>query len=158
MNANDFAAINTMIQQDLATSRQLLALLEKETESTQNRDYQALAQLLEEKVPLLDQLKKNAHTRSEWLSSLGKSNPQQEWLQLLSNADNQSLSQQWQEIQSTIEHCQHINSINGKLISRGAKAHSRLLDIMRGNLHQANVYNAKGIKYSTALSGKVTQA
>ena len=158
MNANDFTEIHNMIQRDLATSRQLLALLEKETESTQSRDYVSLSKLLEEKTPLLEQLKQNAQIRSEWLASIGKKTNDRGWQELLSYIGEKNLSQQWQEVRSTIEQCQKINTINGNLISRGVTSHSRLLDIMRGNIHQANLYNAKGIKHSTASSGSVTQA
>ena len=158
MSAKDFVNIHTMIQQDLTTCRQLLSLLEKETESTQNRDYSSLARLVEQKIPLLEQLKENAHTRCKWLISMGKNTDEEGWLLLLKSTNNQHLHTQWNEIKKTIEHCQRINNINGKLIMRGAKTHSRLLNIMRGNTHQANVYTAKGVKYATTSLGRVTQA
>ena len=115
-------------------------------------------QLLEEKTPLLEQLKKNAKVRSEWLSSIGKQADEKNWSQLLKAINNQNLSQQWQEVKSTVEHCQKINNINGRLINRGVTSHTRLLQIMRGNIHQSDIYDAKGSKYSTATSGQVTQA
>ncbi|MGH1486197.1 MAG: flagella synthesis protein FlgN [Cellvibrionaceae bacterium] len=158
MNAKNFTEIHNMIKQDLASSRQLLALLEEETESTKSRDYMSLSRLLEEKTPLLEQLKKNAQTRSEWLTSIGKQADEKNWALLLNALNNQNLSQQWQEVKTTVEHCQKINTINGKLINRGVTSHTRLLQIMRGNTHQADLYDAKGTKHSTALSGRVTQA
>lgn len=158
MNAQSFSEIHTMIQQDLATSRQLLALLEEETESTQTRNYDTLARLLGDKTPLLQQLQKNAQTRSEWLASLGKVSDEKSWGQVLHQISNEDLSQQWQEVKATVEQCQRINNLNGKLINRGLTSHTRLLQIMRGNIHQSDLYDAKGSKHSAVQAYNVTQA
>jgi len=158
MNAKKLRDIHAMIQQDLATSRQLLALLEQENSSTQERDYVNMSQLLKEKAPLLEQLKVNAQQRSDWLLSLDCTPNEDNWKKLLQSLNNSEIQQQWQDIKNTIEHCQKINNVNGKLISRGALSHERLLHLMRGNTHQADIYDARGSKHSTGLSGTVTQA
>ena len=158
MNSEQLQKINSMVQQDLATSRQLLALLEEETSATKDRNYATLSQCLEEKTPLLEQLQNNAQTRSEWLKAMGKKTDEQGWLSLVNSSQEKTLQQQWQEVKKTIEHCQRINSINGKLINRGLTSHSRLLQIMRGNMAPTDLYDARGERRSTSLSGNVTQA
>lgn len=158
MNAKELHEIHNMIQQDLATSRQLLALLEKESDSTQSRDYLSMSQLLKEKTPLLEQLKLNAQQRSSWLSSLQCTPNEENWNKLLHSLKQPEIQQQWQEVKNTIEHCQEINNVNGKLISRGVKSHEHLLQLMRGNTQQADTYDARGSKHATSFSGTFTQA
>lgn len=158
MNEKKLNEIHAMIQQDLATSRQLLALLEQEKDSTQSRNYASMSQLLKEKAPLLERLKLNAQQRSAWLASLECTPDEQNWKKLLQSLGNPSLQEQWQDVKNTIERCQEINNVNGKLISRGAQTHERLLHLMRGNSQQADIYDARGSKHSTGFSGTLTQA
>ncbi len=158
MTTQDLNEIHTMINQDLATSRQLLALLEQEIDSTKSRDYEKMGQLLKEKTPLLEQLKQNAQTRSQWLISLNRSSNETSWAALLESFNDENLQKQWQEVKTTVEHCQKINEDNGKLVNRGVNSHQRLLQIMRGNIQQADIYNAKGSKQSSHFGGTVTQA
>ncbi|MEO0443568.1 MAG: flagellar protein FlgN [Pseudomonadota bacterium] len=158
MSTKQLNDIHTMIQDDLATSRQLLALLEAETQSTETRDYPSLSRLLEQKVPLLERLKKNAACRSQWLRSMNQAATEENWASLLSSLNDQGLEQQWQVLKTTIEHCQTSNETNGKLINRGLNSHTQLLNIMRGNGNSANLYNAKGSTTSMHLSGAMAKA
>ncbi len=153
-----FQDIHNMIEQDLATSRQLLALLKQESESTQARDYVSMSRLLKEKTPLLEQLKLNAQQRSNWLTSLNCTPNESNWTKLLQSLNNMDIQKQWQDVKNTIEHCQNINNVNGKLISRGVKSHERLLQVMCGKTQQADIYDAKGSKHSTTYSGTVAKA
>ena len=158
MDSKYLSTIHAMIEQDLATSRQLLALLEKETDSTQARDYAAMSELLKQKTPLLDGLKKNAQIRSKLLLSTNQAANEKNWSLLLESFNDDSVKQTWREVKTTIEHCKVINNVNGKLINRGVQSHMALLQIMRGNTAQADIYDAKGTKRSTNYSGRLTQA
>jgi flagella synthesis protein FlgN len=158
MNSKYLTTVHAMIEQDLATSRQLLALLERETDSTEARDYKAMSELLKEKTPLLDGLKKNAQMRSKLLLSSNQAANEKNWSLLLDSFNNDSVKQTWQEVKTTIEHCKSINNVNGKLINRGIQSHNKLLQLMRGNTLQADIYDAKGTKRSNNYSGMLTQA
>jgi flagella synthesis protein FlgN len=158
MNSKYLTTVHAMIEQDLATSRQLLALLERETDSTEARDYKAMSELLKEKTPLLDGLKKNAQMRSKLLLSSNQAANEKNWSLLLDSFNNDSVKQTWQEVKTTIEHCKSINNVNGKLINRGIQSHNKLLHLMRGNTLQADIYDAKGTKRSNNYSGMLTQA
>ncbi len=158
MNAKYLSTIHTMIEQDLATSRQLLALLERETDSTQERDYAAMSELLKEKTPLLDNLKKNAQIRSKLLLSSNQTANEKNWSLLLDSFNDHKVKESWQEVQTTISRCKDINNINGKLINRGVQSHSKLLQLMRGNTQQADIYDAKGSKRTSSYSGMLTHA
>jgi flagellar biosynthesis/type III secretory pathway chaperone len=77
---------------------------------------------------------------------------------LLDSFNDDGVKETWQEVKTTIEHCKIINNVNGKLINRVVQAHNELLQIMRGNTQQADIYDAKGAKRSTKYSGMLTQA
>ena len=158
MDSKYLSTVQAMIEQDLATSRQLLALLEKETDSTQARDFAAMSELLKEKTPLLDGLKKNAQIRSQLLLASNQAANEKNWSLLLESFNDDNVKQTWQEVKTTIEHCKTINNVNGKLINRGVQSHMALLQIMRGNTQQSDLYDAKGAKRSTNYSGMLTQA
>ena len=158
MDSKYLSTIHAMIEQDLATSRQLLALLEKETSSTQARDFVGMSELLREKTPLLDGLKKNAQIRSKLLLSTNQAANEKNWSLLLESFNDEKVKQTWQDVKTTIEHCKTINNVNGKLINRGVQSHMALLQIMRGSSQQADIYDAKGAKRSTNYSGMLTQA
>jgi flagella synthesis protein FlgN len=158
MNSKYLTTVHAMIEQDLATSRQLLAILEKETDSTQARDYAAMSELLKEKTPLLDGLKKNAQLRSQLLLSSNQAANEKNWSLLLESFNDNGVKETWQQVKTTIEHCKTINSVNGKLINRGVQSHNALLQIMRGNTQQADIYDAKGAKRSNNYSAMLTQA
>ena len=149
--------INAMIQQDLATSRQLLALLQEESESTQSRDYVAMAMQLKAKTTLLEQLKHNAQKRADWLRNLNQEANDANWQRCLQALKQPQLQQQWLEVKSTVEHCQRVNEMNGKLINRKVSVNRKLLDILRGNQPSANLYNAKGTTRASSYRHSVTQ-
>jgi flagella synthesis protein FlgN len=117
-----------------------------------------MSELLKEKTPLLDGLKKNAQIRSKLLLSSNQAANEKNWSLLLESFNDDSVKQTWQEVKTTIEHCKTINNVNGKLINRGVQSHMALLQIMRGNTQQADIYDAKGVKRSTNYSGMLTQA
>ena len=153
MSQPSYTTISTMINDDLATSRQLLALLEQESSAMQSRNFDLLAQLVEDKTLLLQQLRHSAETRSRWLSTMATSNEEQTWLQWLETLDQPALKTQWQQIKQTIEHCQAVNEMNGKVIHRGIRCHEQLLRLMRGNTTNVGLYNACGEQQSAAHSG-----
>ena len=158
MNPQILNEIIVMVQEDLATSRQLLSLLEEESSATQTLNYTIMSKCLRDKAPLLEKLQQNANKRSKWLISHNQQPNETAWLAYINTSGNLDLQKEWNKLKITLEHCQSINTTNGKLVNRGLNSHSRLLKIIRGNVSQADLYNAKGNKLSTNLSGKVAQA
>lgn len=137
-------AITEMVNQDLECSRQLLALLEQEAAAVQSRNFDILQHLVDQKSLLMKQLKDHAETRSQWLKMLNQPANDSHWLKLIQQYKESGLEDQWLSLKETIEQCQMINEINGKVIQRGIKCHEQLLKLMRGNTSQTDLYNAKG--------------
>ncbi|MBX2807192.1 MAG: flagellar protein FlgN [Cellvibrionaceae bacterium] len=158
MNTTDYDAVYAMMNEDLASSRQLLALLEQETAAVETRNFDILQHLIEQKMLLINHLQKNAQQRSAWLNAANKPADEAHWLEFLSTLDRSNIRKQWQDIQQTVAHCQAINDINGKVVQRGIQCHEQLLRLMRGNVQQENLYNAKGKTQSTGYSPSFVQA
>ncbi len=158
MTTYDIDTIQTMIDKDLSISRKLLELLKQETPSIQNKDYDSVKKILLDKAPLLDQLKKHADIRKQWLLSLYKVADENHWKDFLSSFNNNDIEKQWKEVNSNIEECKTINESNGILISRGQKTYSQLLTMLRGGVQDAELYTAKGQKKGARMYNSVAKA
>lgn len=140
--------IETMIADDLDRGRQLLALLKQENTAVKQRSFDLIQQLLDEKTPLMEQLKSNGQKRNNWLSSVKKSHPNADWPFILKQLSLEHLSETWAEAKKIMEECQTINIMNGQLLHRGIKCNERLLGILQGNHQNDTLYNAKGMQRS----------
>jgi|GEM_PF-1868190 len=136
--------IQQMINNDLETSQRLLQLLKKETPSIKKRDYASIKQILLDKAPLLDQLKKHTEIRKEWLLSLYKVADENHWNTFLASLNIPDLERQWEDLHQNITECKAINDANGIMINRGKKTYSQLLHLLKGGGTQTTLYNEKG--------------
>ncbi|ODS23806.1 hypothetical protein AB835_07025 [Candidatus Endobugula sertula] len=150
--------IKDMIQKDLNISQQLLTLLKKETPLIQHHDYQAIKHILLDKAPLLDQLKRHADLRKEWLLSLYKVADKHHWNTFLASFNTPEIEAQWAKINENIAKCKALNETNGIMINRGQKTYSQLLQLLKGGSQSTELYNAKGGKQSNSYSCQVTKA
>jgi len=146
--------IETMLEDDLRHGRQLLALLEQETQAVKKRNYELIEQLLAEKTPLMEQLKSHALKRQRWLASVKKSHKDADWYFILKQIKLEHLSDQWQEAKVIMTQCQDINNVNGQLLHRGLKCNERILNILQGNTENDKLYNAKGLQGNQAQAIK----
>ena len=138
--------IETMLEDDLSRGRQLLALLEQETLAVKKRNYALLEQLLNEKTPLMAQLKTNALKREAWLASVKKTHKDADWHFILKQIKLEHLAGKWEEAKVIMTQCQDVNTTNGQLIHRGLKCNKRILNILQGNIEDEKLYNAKGLQ------------
>lgn len=150
--------IREMISKDLSTSEQLLNLLERETPSIRERNYDAVKDILLNKAPLLDQLKKHADLRKEWLLSLYKVADENHWKTFISSFNDPEILKQWEAINDNIKRCKDINETNGVIITRGRKTYTELLRILKGDTQQGDLYTAKGNRQASAYSCTYTKA
>ncbi len=146
-------AICDLVDQDLTTGLALLHLLEKEQEALQERDNECLRELLEEKTSLLNTLDAGALQRSEILTDLKQPTDKFAWESLIDALGNKDLKERWQSLKETINQCQQLNDVNGKIIARRQQTVQSLLQIIRGEDARQNLYSQSGSTYSTGLGG-----
>ncbi len=137
-------AIESLLQQDLQTVRELNELLLQEREALKGRDYQQQSHLIEEKNRRLNLLDANRQKRERLLSTLEQPITKAAWEQLIKNAENPQLQQLWRSLQEAFAECQEANQVNGKMIGRSRQIFGRLLSIVRGQVETPELYNQKG--------------
>jgi len=140
--------IEVMLKDDLQRGRQLFALLEQETIAVKQRNFVLIENLLNEKTPLMAQLKTNGLKRQQWLDSVKKTHPKADWSYILEQLHLEHLSLEWAQVKEVMRQCQEINTINGQLLHRGINSNERLLKILQGNTQDDELYNAKGLQRS----------
>ncbi len=150
--------VKTMINKDYDISQKLLAILNNETASIRERDFEAVKSILLNKASLLDQLKNHADIRKQWLISLHKVADEENWQQLIQSFDNPEVVETWSKVNQTIKDCQSINNVNGVLISRSQKTHGRLIHLLKGNSPSNELYNANGNKQASRAYSTVAKA
>jgi flagellar biosynthesis/type III secretory pathway chaperone len=158
MNDYNLEAIQIMVAKDQLISQQLLNLLNSETTSIKDRNYESVKSILLDKVPLLDQLQKHADLRKQWLLSLYKVANENNWRNFIASFKSPEIHQQWEAVNQTITDCKKINEKNGVLITRGKKTYSQLLRIVKGDVQQETLYTARGNKQSTRAYSTVAKA
>ncbi|MBB6523504.1 flagella synthesis protein FlgN [Pseudoteredinibacter isoporae] len=148
-------AIADLVDQDLTSSLALLHLLEKEQEALQERDHEYLRELLEEKTSLLNTLDAGSVQRAEILRELQQPNDQYAWESLIDAMGDADLKDHWQSLKDTIAQCQQLNEINGKIIARSQQTVQSLMQLLRGQDANQNLYTASG---QTNSSGSINSS
>ncbi|MFT6255002.1 MAG: flagellar biosynthesis/type III secretory pathway chaperone [Granulosicoccus sp.] len=151
-------AMKIMVEKDKSVSQQLISLLEHEQTVLKQKDYNSLDAILSKKTPLLDQLKHHANIRRQWLVSLYKVADESQWGEFVASFQRPEISEKWQEVNSNISHCKHLNETNGLLVSRGKKTYEQLIYLLKGGNMQSDVYTAKGNKQSIRAYSSVAKA
>lgn len=148
-------AIADLVDQDLTSSLALLHTLEKEQEALQERDHEQLRELLEEKTALLNTLDAGSVQRAEILRELQQPNDQYAWESLIDAMGDHDLKDHWTSLKDTIADCQQLNEVNGKIIARSQQSVQSLMQILRGDNGQQNLYTSSG---TTNNSGRLNSA
>ena len=136
--------VESLIQNDIATCKALLELLDKEQEALKKRDSDELAQILENKAPYLASLEQSAQTRNQWAQASTPEDAPDAWKKMLNELKNTEVKTLWSSLKELFEQCKIKNEVNGKMLIRNQQAFGRLLDILRGQNTAKNLYNAAG--------------
>lgn len=158
MSNYDINTVKTMVDKDYDISQKLLAILQNETTSIRDRDFEGIKAILLSKASLLDQLKNHADIRKQWLISLHQVADEQHWQTLIKSFDAPEVLGKWSKVNETINECKKINNVNGVLISRSQKTHGQLLHLLKGNTPSNELYTARGNKQATRAYCTVAKA
>lgn len=150
-------ALLSLINGDIDAARQLLQLIDDEYQALQARDLPQLQQLLERKVPLLQQLERNGRERSVMLQQAGVSVDRQGLQQLAERSGNAQVLECGDELSALLDQCQEANQRNGRIIRAGQASTGRLLDILRGQ-DTPNLYDRRGGSTQSSRQRPLSQA
>ncbi|AGI23623.1 flagella synthesis protein FlgN [Pseudomonas sp. MT3] len=150
-------ALLSLIDGDIDAARQLLQLIDDEYQALQARDLAQLQQLLERKVPLMQQLERNGRERATALQQAGVSVDRQGLTQLAERSGNAELLARGDELGALLERCQDASQRNGRIIRAGQASTGRLLDILRGQ-DTPNLYDRRGSSTQGSRQRPLSQA
>lgn len=136
--------LHQQIRSDIEACETLLSLLDKEQEALKKRDPDALATIVESKIPPLAHLEQSAKTRAMWLTSAGKEATSETWNALLERSQQKVLQEEWKKLKALTMDCKAKNEVNGKLLIRSQQVFSRLVELLRGQQTRTGLYNASG--------------
>ncbi|MFV3305819.1 flagella synthesis protein FlgN [Pseudomonas sp. NY15181] len=150
-------ALLSLINGDIDAARQLLQLIDDEYQALQARDLAQLQQLLEHKVPLMQQLERNGRERAAALQQAGVSVDRQGLEQFAQRSGNGELLVRGDELGALLDQCQDANQRNGRIIRAGQASTGRLLDILRGQ-DTPNLYDRRGSSTQSSRQRPLSQA
>ncbi len=144
-----------LLQIELEQTRELLELLNLESDALSEASPASLEKLLENKQLLIRQLETTGSKREEMLASM-RNHPAAETCDPLN--DQPQLAALWQELLTIAQQCQDKNRQNGCVIELGQKKSQQALDILRGVKSRVDVYNNDGQTSKNARSTRLATA
>lgn len=143
---------------DIAACNTLLRLLDAEQTALAEKDAEALAAIIDQKLPALTQLEESAKQRALWSGAHDASDVAKSWSGVLDQINQEQLKADWEKVKTLTHECREKNAVNGKILARQQKVYGRLLEILRGQSATPNLYNAYGAATQSSRSIKVDEA
>lgn len=147
----------TLIDEQITLSEQLIVLLERENAELRTLHVQDLEKLSEEKHALVSALNISS---SRWQALIALENIQPDTKSLatflaLADRENESnLLQSWQRLLDLAKQCQRLNAINGTIMVLRNQAVQQTLSILRGQFPRDQLYDTNGNQRSTYSGGQ----
>lgn len=146
------------MQQDDKDLKQLEVVLKKESEALQQRDLKLLGDVLTLKTSLLSSIEQRAKNKSHILHALGYTPTTMDLDGFLDQLNNEPLKRVWLYLRNKLQDCKTLNSINGKVVSHSQMRVSKVMQIVRGQSSQSNLYTASGKQSSAASAYRIASA
>lgn len=148
----DWSLFDRALQQDIAHSEKLLAVLLSERQALETREYGDLENLIAQKKTWVERLESNAAQRQHWLSQRGLSDD----FAALNAVKQQApeVATRWETAAAAWRECQTANQVNEQICRRTRLVVERVLDILRGQTAASATYDAKGYS-QRAQSGQI---
>lgn len=156
MTARDWSGIDRLLDQDIQTSQQLLALFNEERQALQQRSYEAFEQLLNIKAELIRALETSTTARRRWQLQQGFDDDAAALAAAV--AERPELASRWRQLADLWNECQQANRINEQVAQRTRVVVGRVLDILSGNAGLGGTYDAAGGKRRLQTGRNITSA
>lgn len=150
--------IQRQLTGDIHACNALLSLLEEEQSALATKDADALANIIDQKLPALAQLENSAKQRAAWASANAPADVVASWDGVLDNINQKKLKTDWEHVKKLTLECKHKNEVNGKILARHQQVYGRLLELLRGQTAAPQLYNAYGAATQNSRSVKVDEA
>lgn len=138
--------LKSLLRKDEANLEQLLAILETEHRALASNDMTTLENATNEKDELLKAIRERAKRKIRLLTQLGyrPDSVESPSLFLERISGDASLMERWRRAQKQLEHCQHRNAVNGRILGHLQRRITRISDIIRGADRNQSLYGSAG--------------
>ena len=152
MQDDIYQSLGRILQTELTQTRELLNILQLETDALAEANPAALEDLLGTKQQQVRTLEATGTKREELLASISAA----------SNSDAEALIKQhpqlsviWNELLGVAEKCQNKNRLNGSVIELGYRKSQQAMNILRGANNRIDSYNNNGQTNQNPTSHKL---
>ncbi|WP_020406891.1 flagella synthesis protein FlgN [Hahella ganghwensis] len=149
----DLKIFSDLLRKNLDTLIQLDDLLAQERASLERNQMEELDELLEKKKPLLLQIQNNARERTDWIKNTKL--PKKRLFKLLEEKAP-PVMMLFRDCEQRLLDIKQKNEVNGQIIARSQQRVVRLMQIIRGQSQQAQLYGKNGA--ADAYGGKQSLA
>lgn len=142
--------VRSLIERETQLVVELNEVLRAETDILQTPDADGLAEVLARKVSPLAAINESKGKRYSILRSVNYPETEEGWTSLIADLDNieseynMSLGDMLQILRGDLMQCRTLNRVNAEIINRSMFSVHHLLNILRGNVPENNLYNATG--------------
>ncbi|OUS29711.1 hypothetical protein A9Q99_08530 [Gammaproteobacteria bacterium 45_16_T64] len=136
-----------VLEKDRNLSTHLVLLLKEERESLELRQFKSYSQILARKQRTLVDLESTDCQRREIMVGMGFSGDNDGFLAFLKLIPHQwqkKFSALWEQLTESLQQCENLNKINGKILLHSQIAIDRLMGLMKGQTQQACLYTKSG--------------
>lgn len=134
--------VRELVGATLSAAGELRALLDEERAQLAGGHAEALQELIERKVELLQQLERQERQRQQLLAQAGLA-PGAEGMKRLAGADAE-LGRQWEQLLGQLRELQVLNEANGGIIRKQMGRVEQSLGVLTGHCAAGNVYDGRG--------------
>jgi flagellar biosynthesis/type III secretory pathway chaperone len=153
--------LKSLLQAELIGYTNLHTALGKEKQFLIQRDFDAFAQVLQDKHLLVNQLDTLAKHRMTVLDALKLARDEsgmQAWIERQAEFGRDQLFKNWREIKALVVKCNHQNEVNAKIAHRAQATSKQILNILKGASLQESLYDKRGNANGTGAGLHITEA
>jgi len=136
-----------ILEQDSNLSAHLVSLLKEERESLELRQFQTYSDILARKQRTLVDLESTDVQRRSLMQAMGFSGDNEGFLAFLKLIPYQwqkKFTLLWDQLTNSLQQCDSLNKINGKILLHSQIAIDRLMGLIKGQSPQQNIYTKSG--------------
>ncbi len=159
-----FEEVRNVIEQETELIVELNQILRQETEVLQSPDAVGLAEVLEKKVSPLAAINESKARRYNILRAVNYAESEDGWVSLVNDLDQLetdhsiTLANLLQILRGELMQSRTLNRVNAEIINRSMFSVHHLLNILRGNVPENNLYGESGETVSVGSKPSITSA
>ncbi|MFK8019566.1 MAG: flagella synthesis protein FlgN [Pseudomonadales bacterium] len=159
-----FEEVRAVIERETELIVELNSILRQETEVLQSPDAAGLARVLEQKVSPLAAINESKATRYSILRTVNYAESEDGWVSLVNDLDqiesdhSITLANLLQILRGELMQSRTLNRVNAEIINRSMFSVHHLLNILRGNVPENNLYGESGEPVNVGTKPSITSA